>query len=62
VQSRESNRTFILTLLDAADQEAKTEAGAALYRYNVGKTGIEDRRPIGARLSDRESGKVLGGL
>jgi GNAT superfamily N-acetyltransferase len=62
MQSGESDRRFVLTLLDAPDQEAKAAAGAALYRYNVGKTGVDDRRPIGAKLSDSESGKALGGL
>ncbi len=53
---------LILTLVDTPDQEAKTEAGAALYRYNIEKTGVADRRPIGAKLTDPNSGQVLGGL
>lgn len=57
-----ANRDFVLTLLDAPDQEAKAEAGAALYRYNIERTGVADRTPIGAKLSDRTSGRVLGGL
>ncbi|MEI9410378.1 GNAT family N-acetyltransferase [Mesorhizobium salmacidum] len=40
---------------------AKAEAGAALYRYNVAKTGVDDRVPIGAVLRD-SSGNILGGL
>jgi GNAT superfamily N-acetyltransferase len=62
MQSRQHDRIFILTLVDVSDQQAKAEAGAALYRYNIAETGIDDRRAIGARLSDRESGEVLGGL
>ncbi len=53
---------FILTLVDVPDQEAKAAAGAALYCYNIEKTGIEDRTPIGAKLADHKSGKLLGGL
>ncbi|MBV8450140.1 MAG: GNAT family N-acetyltransferase [Hyphomicrobiales bacterium] len=55
-------RGLVLTLLHAADQDGKAAAAAALYRYNVARTGIADRLPIGAQLSDRASGEVLGGL
>ncbi|MES0204729.1 MULTISPECIES: GNAT family N-acetyltransferase [unclassified Mesorhizobium] len=41
--------------------DAKAEAGAALYRYNVAKSGVADRMPIGAIVRDA-SGKVVGGL
>ncbi len=53
---------FLVTLLDTPDEEAKAKAEAALYRYNVEKTGVADRAPIGAELSDPASGEVLGGL
>ena len=53
---------FVLTLLDTPDREAKEEAGVALYRYNIQQTGVVDRFPIGAKLLDPKSGKVLGGL
>jgi GNAT superfamily N-acetyltransferase len=53
---------LVLTLLHAPDHEAKAAAAAALYRHNVESTGIADRTPIGAKLSDPRSGEVLGGL
>lgn len=57
-----ANGELVLTLLDTPDPEAKAEAGAALYRYNIEKTGVADRIPIGAKLSDPLSGRVVGGL
>ncbi len=62
MQDEDGHQGFVLTLIDTPDQEAKAEAGAALYRHNVGETGVADRAPIGAKLSDPASGKVLGGL
>lgn len=62
MQDDAGSRDFVLTLADALDREGEAEAGAALYRYNVEKTGVADRTPIGATLRDRASGKVLGGL
>ncbi|MER8610582.1 GNAT family N-acetyltransferase [Mesorhizobium sp. M0435] len=41
--------------------EAKERAAASLYCYNVEKTGIDDRTPIGAELCS-SSGEVFGGL
>lgn len=52
----------VLTLLDAPDEDAEADAEAALYRYNVERTGVDDRKPIGARLADAASGEVVGGL
>lgn len=52
----------LLTVLDTPDQDAKAEAEAALYLYNIERTGVADRTPIGAKLTDAASGKVLGGL
>lgn len=49
-------------LVQGADDVAKAEAGAALYRYNVAQTGRDDRMPIGARLIYRPTGEVVGGL
>lgn len=51
-----------VTLVDTPDHEAKAGAEAALYRHNAERTGVADRAPIGARLSDSASGEVLGGL
>lgn len=56
------DRACVLTLLDTPDQEAKSEAGDALYRFNIEQTGVADRIPIGAKLSDPTTGQVLGGL
>lgn len=56
------DRSCVLTLLDTPDHDAKSEAGDALYRYNIEKTGVADRLPIGAKLSDPTTGQVLGGL
>jgi GNAT superfamily N-acetyltransferase len=52
---------FSISLIDASSREAKEQAGAALYRYNVERTGVDDRAPIGAELCGC-SGEVLGGL
>jgi GNAT superfamily N-acetyltransferase len=53
---------LVVSLDDQADGEAKAAAGAALYRHNVEQTGIADRLPIGASLSDPGTATVLGGL
>jgi GNAT superfamily N-acetyltransferase len=42
-------------------EDAKRQAATALYGYNVEKTGIDDRTPVGAELRG-SSGEVLGGL
>lgn len=57
-----TNTNHVITLVDTPDQEAQAKAGAALYQYNVEKTGVADHKPIGATLSDPVSGEVLGGL
>jgi len=62
MQADTGRQNLMLTLLSTPDQEAKEEAANSLYQYNVQKTGIADRKPIGAKLSDPASGKVLGGL
>lgn len=49
------------SIILSADEAAKAEAAAALYRYNVAITGTDDRIPIGAVLC-AGSGKALGGL
>jgi GNAT superfamily N-acetyltransferase len=41
--------------------EAKAQTAEALYRYNIGAVGLDDRIPIGAELRDAV-GKALGGL
>lgn len=51
-----------VVLLGTPDHDAEARAGAALYRHNVEATGVADRVPIGARLSDPATGEVLGGL
>lgn len=61
-QVRPRQRELIFAVSDRPDQTAREAAGAALYRYNVAQTGIDDRRPIGATASDVETGEVLGGL
>jgi GNAT superfamily N-acetyltransferase len=40
---------------------ARAQAAAALYQYNIAQTGIDDRAAIGAELRD-QSGKTWGGL
>ncbi|WP_428486295.1 hypothetical protein [Rhodopila sp.] len=53
---------YVPTLINTQGHQAKAEAGAALYQYNIERTGISDRTPIGAKLSDATSGKFLDGL
>lgn len=53
---------LVFSLTDTPDQDAKSEAAAALYRYNSEKAGVADRAPIGAKLIDPAAGQVLGGL
>ncbi|MBV9783896.1 MAG: GNAT family N-acetyltransferase [Acidisphaera sp.] len=53
---------FVLKLVSTPDSEAKAAAGAALDEHNLEKTGFADRIPIGARISDPDSGTVIGGL
>jgi hypothetical protein len=62
MRAHDKKPNYVLTLLNTPDQEAMAEAGRALYQYNVEKTGIADRTPVGATLSDPKSRKVLGGL
>jgi GNAT superfamily N-acetyltransferase len=50
---------FVIVL--SSSDNAKAQAAAALYRYNVEKTGTDDRTSIGAELRDG-SGRALGGL
>jgi len=50
-----------LRIVASADEAAKAAAAEALYRYNIVATGVDDRVPIGAVLSDG-SGNALGGL
>src|SRR5947209_6193166 len=47
---------------DCAEPGGKAAARVALYRYNVERIGIDDRRPIGAVVRDAATGAVLGGL
>lgn len=61
-QDDKGRRSLAVALVDTPDQRARAEAGAALYRHNVARTGVADRAPIGAELSDPVSGEVLGGL
>ncbi len=58
----DKNTKLVIALVDTSNEEAQAKAGAALYQYNIEKTGVADRRPIGAELSDSISGEVLGGL
>lgn len=59
--NRDEGEEFTIRPIGASYREAKEQAAAALYRYNVEKTGIDDRAPIGAELCD-SSGEILGGL
>ncbi|MDX3927212.1 MAG: GNAT family N-acetyltransferase [Shinella sp.] len=52
---------YVLKMVKADGRDAKARAAAALYRYNVEKTGIDDRTPIGAEICDL-SGRCVGGL
>lgn len=52
---------LLVRLTGAKPGDEKERAAAALYRYNAAQTGVADRAPIGAELTD-SSGKVLGGL
>ncbi len=58
----DKNTKLVIALVDTSNEEAQAKAGAALYQYDIEKTGVADRRPIGAELSDSISGEVLGGL
>ncbi len=58
----ETNPSLVIVLVDTPDREAQAKAGASLYQYNIEKTGVADRKPIGATLSDSISGENLGGL
>jgi GNAT superfamily N-acetyltransferase len=62
VRPDETCEDLVVVVLGVPDREAKTDAGAALYEYNIEKTGVADRVPIGAKLIDPESGRVVGGL
>ena len=52
---------FPVRLASAFFLEAKQRAAKALYRYNIEKTGVDDRAPVGAEITD-PAGNVLGGL
>lgn len=54
--------TPTLILTDAPDPAASDAAGAALYDYNVGQTGVADRRPVAAIATHPDTGEVVGGL
>ncbi|HEY6431439.1 MAG TPA: GNAT family N-acetyltransferase [Acetobacteraceae bacterium] len=51
-----------IALQEDGAPDAKTQAGAALYAYNVEQTGIADRRPIAAVAHDTRTGEIRGGL
>ena len=61
-QDNKGHPDLVVTLIDTPDQDAESKAEAALYRHNAEKTGLADRVPIGAKLTDPASGKVLGGV
>jgi len=42
----------VITLTDAPDPAEKDAAGAALYDYNVARTGVVDRRLVAAVATD----------
>ena len=47
---------------DTADPQAEKAAGAALYDSNIEQTGIADRRPVAAVVTDLDTGLVIGGV
>ncbi|MBV9813997.1 MAG: GNAT family N-acetyltransferase [Acetobacteraceae bacterium] len=51
-----------LALTDAPAAAAKEAAGAALYRHNVQRTGVDDRLPLAALACDASTGETVGGL
>ncbi|MBW8724437.1 MAG: GNAT family N-acetyltransferase [Inquilinus limosus] len=53
---------LVIALDDAPDPAAKHAAGEALYRHNIGQTGLADRRPIAATVTNLDTGAVIGGL
>ena len=52
----------VLTLLSVADEPGRSHAAAALYQHNVDRTGVDDRAPVGAKLVDPGTGRMVGGL
>lgn len=52
----------VLTLLSVADEPGRSHAAAALYQHNVDRTGIDDRAPVGAKLVEPGTGRMVGGL
>lgn len=59
-EGRDGN-ALLVRLTSAGSSDEKERAAAALYRYNVERTRVADRTPIGAELTN-SSGKVFGGL
>ncbi|MBW0006064.1 MAG: GNAT family N-acetyltransferase [Hyphomicrobiales bacterium] len=51
-----------LVLTDAPDWCIEAAAEAALYRHNVGRTGVADRQAIATLALDPETGEASGGL
>ena len=51
-----------LELIDTPDPHGKEAAGAALYAYNIGRTGVGDRRSVAALARDPTTGEVIGGF
>lgn len=62
MQAAQTEGGYVFTLLDTWDADAKLAATVALYGHNVEQTGLDTRKPIGARLADAGTGEVLGGL
>ena len=51
-----------LLLTDTPDPRPKEAAGVSLYRHNVERTGVADRRPIASVVTDPDADEVIGGL
>jgi GNAT superfamily N-acetyltransferase len=62
MQADDEDESLTVIFVNTPDDEAKAAATLALYEYNIEKTGVADRTPIGAKLVDPVTGRVLGGL
>jgi GNAT superfamily N-acetyltransferase len=53
---------LVVAIEDDPDPAAKQAAGDALYDHNIRHTGVADRRPIAAIMTNPATGAVVGGL
>jgi GNAT superfamily N-acetyltransferase len=52
----------LLTVTDKPDAHAEKVIGEGLARYNEGKAGVRDSRPLAVVVSDPQTKAILGGL